>query len=98
MRPTAAPSAASDSATAKPMPRLPPVISARLPLSPRSTGKSLSRGAAVVDAQPVLRRHPDHDLVVARVGGQEGVAALGAQVPAGGGAAPAGGGGPARGA
>src|SRR5580693_131751 len=83
MRPTAAPSAASASATAKPMPRLPPVTSARLPLSPRSTGQSSSRGAAVVDAQPVLRRHPDHDLAAARVGGQEGVAALGAQVPAG---------------
>ena len=39
--------------------------------------------AAEVGGQPALRGHPDHDLVRVRVGGDEGVAARGAQVAAG---------------
>src|SRR6266516_4265926 len=38
---------------------------------------------AVIPGQPVLGRHPDHDLAVGGVGRDIVVAALGSQVPAG---------------
>src|SRR5215813_11666620 len=50
--PTDAPSAASASAMAKPMPRLPPVMSARAPRRPRSTTCTLPGPADRVRARP----------------------------------------------
>src|SRR6185503_10473526 len=62
---TSAPSAANRSATARPMPLLPPVTTARLPLSPRSMfvllpdhegRRRARRGNIVLAAEPANKR------------------------------------------
>src|SRR6266536_565640 len=56
MSPAAAPSAASASAMARPMPRLPPVMSARAPRRPRSIASTLPGLAARNPARPLACR------------------------------------------
>ncbi len=58
--------------------RRPPASSAAQPVSGRDAS-----AVAVGPAQPVLGRHPDHDLGATGVGGHIGVAALDPEVPAG---------------
>src|SRR3984957_19699185 len=78
-RPTATPSAASASAAAKPMPLLPPVISARLPLRPKSmltllsgaSGTAPVQGATAGNARPARDRpSPRADPVAAGAAGR----------------------------